>query len=147
MGQAPGLSEITSGCIGQVYLAADATVALLFGSGPLCGHEWCWVSADGVSAFIQISLFQEAGEHPVELIDQFRWLHRVSFWMLGILADHTGMEMAGEKFQSERIERGTDGRNLVQDIHAIPILFDHPLDSSDLSGDAISSPPDTLAGV
>jgi hypothetical protein len=83
----------------------------------------------------------------VQLIDQLRWLHGAGFRMLRILADHAGVEMAGQKFNSKRIERRPDGRNLVQDIDAIPIVFDHPLDSSDLSGNPIGSAPDTLAGV
>jgi hypothetical protein len=57
--------------------------------------------------------------------------------MLRILADYAGVKMAGQKFNAEGIERRPDGGNLVQDINAIPIVFDHPLDSSDLSGDTI----------
>jgi hypothetical protein len=92
-------------------------------------------------------LFQEAGENMVQFVDQFGWLHRLCLRMLCILADDAGLEMAGEKFDSQRIERGTDGRNLIQDINAIAVVFDHPLDSSDLAGDSIGPAPDTFAGT
>jgi hypothetical protein len=83
----------------------------------------------------------------VQLINQFRWLHRAGFGMLRILADHAGVKMAGQKFNSERIERRPYGRDLVQDIDAIPIVFDHPLDPGDLSGNPIGSAPDALARI
>jgi hypothetical protein len=67
--------------------------------------------------------------------------------MLRILADHAGLEMAGQKFDSKRIKRRTDGRNLVQDIDAIPIVFDHPLDPSDLAGDSIGPAADAFPGI
>jgi hypothetical protein len=45
----------------------------------------------------------------VQLVDQFGWLHRLGFGMLGILSDDAGLEMTGEKLNPERIKRGTDG--------------------------------------
>jgi hypothetical protein len=54
--------------------------------------------------------------------------------------------MAGQKFNSERIERRPDGGNLVQDIDAIPVVFDHPLDPSDLTGDPIGPTADAFSG-
>ena len=47
------LSEMTSGCIGQVYLPADATVRFFSGAIPHCGHDSCSVFADCGSAFIE----------------------------------------------------------------------------------------------
>ena len=45
----------------------------------------------------------------VQLVDQFGWWHWLGLGMLGILSDDAGLEMAGEKFNPKRIERGTDG--------------------------------------
>jgi len=64
-----------------------------------------------------------------------------------IPADDTGLKVAGEKFNSERIERRPDGRNLIQDINTVPILFDHALNTGNLPGDTIGSAPDTFFGV
>src|ERR1700692_3410547 len=110
IGQAPGLSEMTSGCIGQVYLPADATVRFfsVTAIAPF-GHDPCSAFAECGSAFTENSLFQKARENMVQLFDQFGWLHRLRFLMFCILADHASLEMAGEKFNPKRIERGTDG--------------------------------------
>jgi hypothetical protein len=55
--------------------------------------------------------------------------------------------MAGQKFNPERIERRPDGGNLVQDIDAISVVFDHPLDPSDLAGDPIGPASDAFSGI
>jgi hypothetical protein len=59
-------------------------------------------------------------------------LKSVEFGMLGLPADDAGLKLAAEQLNSERIERGSNGRNLIQDIDAIPILLDHALDTGDL---------------
>ncbi len=48
----------------------------------------------------------------------------------------TRLEMMAKKLDPERIESGTDGGDLVEDIDAIPILFEHALQAGDLAGDA-----------
>jgi hypothetical protein len=83
----------------------------------------------------------------VQLVNQFGWWHWLGLGMLGILSDDAGLEMAGEKFNPERIERGTDGGNLVQDIDAIPIVFDHSLDTGHLAGDPVGPAPNTFTGI
>ena len=55
--------------------------------------------------------------------------------------------MAGQKFNPERIERRPDGGNLIQDIDAISVVFDHPLDPSDLAGDPIDPAADAFSGI
>ena len=55
--------------------------------------------------------------------------------------------MAAEQFNSQGIERGSNGGNLIQDIDAIPFLLDHALDTGDLTGDAIGPAPDTFGGA
>jgi hypothetical protein len=55
--------------------------------------------------------------------------------------------MAGQKFNPERIERRPDGGNLIQDIDAIPVVFDHPLDPGDLAGDPIGPAADAFSGI
>ena len=55
--------------------------------------------------------------------------------------------MAGQKFNPERIERRPDGGNLIQDIDAISVVFDHPLDPSDLAGDPIGPAADAFSGI
>jgi hypothetical protein len=139
---------MTSGCIGQVYLPAEVTVRFfsVTAIAPF-EHDSCSESAECGSAFIENSLFQKARENMVHLVDQFGWLHRLCFLMFCILADHAGLEVAGEKFNPKRIERGTDGRNLVQDINAIAVLFDHSLDAGDLAGNTIGPAPDTFARI
>ena len=52
--------------------------------------------------------------------------------MRGLPADDAGLKLAAEQLNSERIERGSNGGNLIQDIDAIPILLDHVLDTGDL---------------
>jgi hypothetical protein len=94
-----------------------------------------------------IVLFKEPRENMVQLVDQFAWWHRLGFGMLGILSDDAGLKMASEQFDSERIERGTDGGNLVQDIDAVPIVFDHSLNTGHLAGDPIGPAPNTFAGL
>jgi hypothetical protein len=94
-----------------------------------------------------IVLFKEPGENVVQLVNQFGWWHWLGLGMLGILSDDAGLEMACEKFNPERIERRTDGGNLVQDIDAIPIVFDHSLDTGHLAGDPIGPAPNTFTGI
>src|SRR5580704_3227355 len=66
IGQAPALSEITSGCIGQVYFPAGAPIRFFSGSIPLCGQDPGSAFADCDSAFIENTfLFEEAREHMV----------------------------------------------------------------------------------
>jgi hypothetical protein len=55
-------------------------------------------------------------------------LRSVKFGMRGLPADDAGLKLAAEQLNSERIERGSNGGNLIQDIDAIPILLDHVLD-------------------
>jgi hypothetical protein len=81
----------------------------------------------------------------VQLVDEFRRLHRLGFEMLGVLADHARSDVAGQNFNAKRIESGPDRGNLVQDLNAIPLLFDHSLDTSDLPGNPINSSPDFFA--
>ena len=50
--------------------------------------------------------------------------------MRGLPADDAGLKLAAEQLNSERIERGSNGGNLIQDIDAIPILLDHALDTA-----------------
>jgi hypothetical protein len=59
-------------------------------------------------------------------------LKSVEFGMRGLPADDAGLKLAAEQLDSERIERGSNGGNLIQDIDAIPIILDHVLDTGDL---------------
>ena len=56
----------------------------------------------------------------------------MKFGVRGFTADDGGLKLAAEQLNSERIERGSNGGNLIQDIDAIPILLDHALDTGDL---------------
>jgi len=87
------------------------------------------------------SLLQEARQNMVQLVDEFSRLHWFSFWMPGILADDAGLQVAGQKFNAKRIQSRADRRDLVQDLNAIPLFFNHPLDPSDLPGDTVDSSP------
>ena len=80
----------------------------------------------------------------VQLVDEFGRLHGFGRRVLGILAEHAGLEMAGQQFNTERIESRADCGNLVQDIDAIPVLIDHALDTGDLAGDTINPSPNFL---
>jgi hypothetical protein len=83
----------------------------------------------------------------VQLVDEFSRLHWFGFWMLGILADYAGLQVAGQKFNAKRIQGRTDRGDLVQDLNAIPLFFNHPLDPSDLPGDTVDSSPYFFPGV
>jgi hypothetical protein len=83
----------------------------------------------------------------MKFVDQFGRLHRFSLGMNGIPANDTGLQMTREKFDSERIERGSNSGNLIQDINTVSILFDHALDPGDLTGDTIGSAPDAIFRV
>jgi hypothetical protein len=61
--------------------------------------------------------------------------------VFGVLAEHAGLEVAGQKFNAKRVKGRADSGNLVQDIDAIPILIDHALNPGDLSGDTINPSP------
>jgi len=54
----------------------------------------------------------------------------MKFGVRGFTADDGGLKLAAEQLNSERIERGSNGGNLIQDIDAIPILLDHALDTA-----------------
>jgi hypothetical protein len=83
----------------------------------------------------------------VKFVDQFGRLHRFSLGMNGVPANDTGLQMTREKFDSERIERGSNRGNLIEDINTVSILFDHALDPGDLTGDPIGSAPDAIFRV
>jgi hypothetical protein len=83
----------------------------------------------------------------VKFVDQFGRPHRFSLGMNGIPANDTGLQMTREKFDSERIERGSNSGNLIEDINTVSILFDHTLDPGDLTGDTIGPAPDTIFRV
>ena len=67
--------------------------------------------------------------------------------MSGVPANDTSLKVTREKFDPERVERGSNSGNLIQDINAVSILFDHPLNTGDLPGDAIGPTPDTFFRV
>jgi hypothetical protein len=83
----------------------------------------------------------------VQLVYEFSRLHWFGFWMLGILTDYARLQVAGQKFNAKRVQSRTDRGDLVQDLNAIPLFFNHPLDPSDLPGDTVDSSPYLFPGV
>ena len=77
----------------------------------------------------------------VKLADEFGRLHGFGRWVFGVLAEHAGLEVAGQKFNAKRIKGRADSGNLVQDIDAISVLIDHALNPGDLAGDTINPSP------
>ena len=51
------------------------------------------------------------------------------------VSDDARLEMAGEKLYAEGIESGTHSGDLVENVNAVAVLFDHPLHPGNLSGD------------
>jgi hypothetical protein len=49
------------------------------------------------------------------------------------MPNDTRFQMMTEQLDAERIEGGTNGRNLVQNIDAVAVIVDHSLDSGNLS--------------
>lgn len=52
------------------------------------------------------------------------------------MADDARLEMITQKLDPERVKGRANSRNLIEDIDAISILLEHPLQTRDLSGDA-----------
>ena len=52
------------------------------------------------------------------------------------MPNHATFQVVTEEFDPERIERGADSRDLVEDIDTIAVVMDHPLDAGDLAGNA-----------
>ena len=86
-------------------------------------------------------LFQESGKDGAEFRDEFVGLHRLGLAvpLAAGLSDHTVRDVIGEQLDAQRVERGADSGDLIEDVHAIPVLGDHPVDPGDLAGDAFES--------
>ena len=80
----------------------------------------------------------------MKFADQFGRLHRFSLGMNRIPANDTGLKMTRKNFDSERIERRSNSRDLIQDFNTVSILFNHALNAGDLAGDPIGSAPYTF---
>jgi hypothetical protein len=101
-----------------------------------------------VGSFHGSGLLQEARQSCAQLAEQFFGFHWLRFGvlLLGPMADDAALDMIVEQFDPERIERGTDGGDLIEDVHAVAILRDHSLNAGDLPGDALYAPFDFGSG-
>ena len=77
----------------------------------------------------------------MQFSEQLLRLHRLRFgvFLPGAMTDYARLHMIGQKLNPHRIERGTDGRDLVQNIDAVAFFVDHALDAGDLTGDTLDS--------
>jgi hypothetical protein len=84
-------------------------------------------------------LFQEARERDPEFGEELIGLHRLRFGVLlfSAVTDDAALDVIGEQLDPERIERGTDGGDLIENVHAITVVLNHPFDSIYLSSDPI----------
>src|SRR5262245_37045800 len=57
----------------------------------------------------------------------------------GSVSDHAGVEMPRQHLDSETIECRPHGGDLVQNVHAVTVFFQHSLYASDLTGNPIDS--------
>jgi hypothetical protein len=62
--------------------------------------------------------------------------------MLRVATYHAGLDVAGQQFNAESIQSGSDRRDLVQNIDAIAIFIDHSLNSGNLPGNPVGSASD-----
>lgn len=93
-------------------------------------------------------LLQEARQSRAQLAEQFFGFHWLRFGVLlfGAVTEDAALDVIFEQFDPERIERGTDGGDLIEDVHAVAVLRHHPLNAGDLPGDALHAPFDFGSG-
>ena len=73
----------------------------------------------------------------VQLFEEVCRFHRFCFGMLFVTAKNAGLHMACQQFNAQSVKSGPNSRNLIQDIDAVSIFFDHPLNAGNLAYDSI----------
>jgi hypothetical protein len=82
--------------------------------------------------------FQKSGKRGPQFGHQLRGLHWPGLGMrrIAAMSRDAAFDVIRYELDAKRIQRGTHCRDLIENIHAVPILIDHALDSGDLSGNA-----------
>ncbi len=82
----------------------------------------------------------------MEFVQKFFGLHWLGFGVFGIsaVADDAAFDVIAEELDTKGVEGGADGGDLVQDVDAVALVFDHALDAADLAGDAFDAGVEVL---
>ncbi len=82
----------------------------------------------------------------MQLVEQVLRLHWSGLHMLGAtpVTDHAALNVTAQKLNAERIERGSNRRDLIEDIDAVTVVGDHLLDAANLTSNALGSRLDFL---
>ncbi len=91
-------------------------------------------------------LFAEASEHNPDFLKQFFFCQRFGAFVFGrgSVAYHAAFDVMSQQFQSQSVQSGARGGNLVEDFDAITLVVHHFPDAGDLSRNAVDTRLDFL---
>ena len=94
-----------------------------------------------LQAAFAFDLFEKTFERKLNFSQQFfvREIFGVGMFATRTVSNHTTVDVIGQKFDAQSVQRRAHGGNLGKNIDAISVVLDHFLNAIDLAGDAIDA--------